>query len=481
MNKIRLLIVLLIILFSNILPINNNLNSQKIFYGYIKNGRFLVPLRGIFEEFGAQVLWYDQTETVEIKIDNINICMIINYKYAMVNDKVFSLDVPPEIKNGRTYIPLRFVAESIGAKVEWYENGMFAYIKYKDIEIIVKEESNFNLKVKYETKKVLGYNVNLVTIPYEILVQLQPKIVLAKNKINGREEFKSIINRTNPVVAINGAFFNAGNEPPDPNEPYGFFMDEGRIFHIIRNRAVMGFTHHMKTKIDRINVKFTGYVEVDDKFYPQKFYINKMNHTPDKDDVVIYTKEWGNSVFADNFPVITVSKGVIKYIHWFGNITIPDDGFLILMKGIYLTSNDINRFKVGNKLWYEIELLDINGNPCDPFWNEVYFAIGCGPALVLDGKINCNPTLEEFDNVKITKNAGQRSAIGVKRDGTILLVTVPNVTIYKLSEIMKSLDAYYAMNLDGGASSALYANGKYITYPGRELNNVLIFTIKKYY
>ncbi|NLI55903.1 phosphodiester glycosidase family protein, partial [bacterium] len=32
--------------------------------------------------------------------------------------------------------------------------------------------------------------------------------------------------------------------------------------------------------------------------------------------------------------------------------------------------------------------------------------------------------------------------------------------------------------LDGGASSALYLNGKYITYPGRLLNNVLVFVRK---
>jgi len=475
MMKLKFIVLITIILLNlNII----NINSQKIFYGYIKNGRFLVPLRGVFEEFGAKVYWDDSNKSIKIILDDVQIFMIINYKYAMVNENVYILDVPPEINNGRTYIPLRFVAESIGAKVEWYDKGMFAYIKYRDIEIIVKEASNESLKISIENKKILGYSVNLVKIPYEVLIQLIPRVVLAQNKISGRENFKSIINRTNPVVAINGAFFNANNEPPDPNEPYGFFMNDGVLFHINRNRAVLGFNHEMITKIDRINVKFTGYVEVDGFDQPQKFYINRINHTPDINDVVIYTKEWGKNLIADNYPVIYVSNNIIKYIYWGGSIEIPDNGYLILMKGEYIYSNDISRFKVGNKIWYEIEFSDINGNLLDPFWNDIFCAIGCGPALVLNGKVDCKPELEGFDNVKITTNAGQRSAIGITKDRTLLLVTVSNVTIYKLAEIMKSLDAYYAMNLDGGASSALYVNGKYITMPGRDLNNVLIFIRK---
>jgi exopolysaccharide biosynthesis protein len=40
--------------------------------------------------------------------------------------------------------------------------------------------------------------------------------------------------------------------------------------------------------------------------------------------------------------------------------------------------------------------------------------------------------------------------------------------------MMKQAGAYQAMNLDGGASSGLYYNGKYLTTPGRQISNAIV-------
>lgn len=477
MKKIvkTLTILIFIIL---LISVNSNLiESQKVFYGYIKNGRFLVPLRGVFEEFGAEIYWYDETQSIEIRLNDTVIIMRVNYNYAMVNDNVLILDVAPEIVNGRTYVPLRFVGESMGAYVEWNSSYMYARIIYNNIEIIVKEKSK-NIQIDYKNQKIYDYNVNVVKIPYSTLLELEPRIVLAKNKINGREDFKSIVERSGAVVAINGAVFNTDENQKEANEPYGFFMNDGKVFHITRKKAVMFFTKEMKVIMNRVNIKFNGYLKLQDSDRVQNFYINKINHTPDNNDVVIYTKEWGNIIRADNFPVITVQNGVIKNVVWFGDVKIPSDGYLILMKGIYINDNKIENFKVGCKIWYDTNFSDIYGNSLNSLLKDSYFAIGCGPALVVNGKVDFNPVLEEFENEKILSLKGQRSAIGVKSDGTLILVTCANIKLSKLAEIMKYLGCYYAMNLDGGASSALYLNGKYITYPGRLLNNVVVFVRK---
>jgi len=477
MKKIvKTLTILIFIIF--LISINSNLiESQKIFYGYIKNGRFLVPLRGVFEEFGAEIYWYDESQSIEIRLNDTVIIMKVNYKYAMVNDNVLILDVAPEIVQGRTYIPLRFVGESIGASVEWNSSFMYARIIYNNIEIIVKEKSK-NIQIDYKYQKIYDYNVNVVKIPYSTLLELEPRIVLAKNKINGREDFKSIVERSGAVVAINGAFFNTDENQKDSNEPYGFFLNNGKILHITRNRSVMFFTKDMKVIMNRVNIKFNGYLKLPDSQRVQNFYINKINHTPDNNDVVIYTKEWGNVVRADNFPVITVQNGVIKNVVWFGDVYIPNNGYLILMKGVYINDNKIENFLINREIWYDFDFFDNYGNNLNSLLKDSYLAIGCGPALVINGRVDFNPVLEDFENEKILSLKGQRSAIGVKNDGTLVLVTCPNITISKLAEIMKYLGCYYAMNLDGGASSALYLNGKYITYPGRLLNNVLVFVRK---
>ena len=60
-----------------------------------------------------------------------------------------------------------------------------------------------------------------------------------------------------------------------------------------------------------------------------------------------------------------------------------------------------------------------------------------------------------------------RSAIGFKQDGTFIIVTVDGreqssvgLTLYELASFMKSIGCEYAMNLDGGSSSAIYVKGK---------------------
>jgi len=354
---------------------------------------------------------------------------------------------------------------------------MYARIIYNNIEIIVKEKSK-NIQIDYKNQKIYDYNVNVVKIPYPTLLELEPRVVLAKNKINGREDFKSIVERSGAVIAINGAFFNTDENQKDSNEPYGFFINNGKILHITRNRAVMFFTKDMKVIMNRVNIRFNGYLKLPDSQRVQNFYINKINHTPDNNDVVIYTKEWGNVVRADNFPVITVQNGVIKDVVWFGDVSIPNNGYLILMKGVYINDNKIENFLINREIWYDYDFFDNYGNNLNYLLKDSYLAIGCGPVLVMNGKVDFNPVLEEFENEKILSLKGQRSAIGVKNDGTLILVTCPNITVSKLAEVMKYLDCYYAMNLDGGASSALYLNGKYITYPGRLLNNVVVFVRK---
>ena len=97
---------------------------------FIRNGRTMVPIRAIAEAFGAKVNWKAATETVEIQVDNLFISMQIGNPVAMVGKKVTALDSPPIIENGRTFVPLRFIAESFGAEVEWVAETRTIIIYY---------------------------------------------------------------------------------------------------------------------------------------------------------------------------------------------------------------------------------------------------------------------------------------------------------------------------------------------------------------
>lgn len=88
----------------------------------IIDGRTLVPLRVIFEALNAQVAWDNNTKTVTGSKGNTTVVLKINSKTAQVNGKNTLLDVPATIVDGRTMVPARFIAESLGKKVGWAEN-----------------------------------------------------------------------------------------------------------------------------------------------------------------------------------------------------------------------------------------------------------------------------------------------------------------------------------------------------------------------
>ncbi|NLC08161.1 MAG: copper amine oxidase N-terminal domain-containing protein, partial [Syntrophomonadaceae bacterium] len=82
----------------------------------IENDRTLVPLRAIFEALGQEVAWNPNDQS----ITSGDIWLQINNPQAIgPNNTMITLDVPAKIINDRTYVPLRFIAESLNKRVEW--------------------------------------------------------------------------------------------------------------------------------------------------------------------------------------------------------------------------------------------------------------------------------------------------------------------------------------------------------------------------
>lgn len=86
---------------------------------YIIEGRTLVPVRYIFEPLGLEVTWDAENFIASGIKEGLDIKMPIGSTEATVNGEVIELDVAARIINSRTYVPIRFVAESTGAEVGW--------------------------------------------------------------------------------------------------------------------------------------------------------------------------------------------------------------------------------------------------------------------------------------------------------------------------------------------------------------------------
>ena len=95
---------------------------------HMSQNRVFVPLRGVFEQMGATVMWNGSTQMVTARKANTDVQLTIGSRTAYVNGAPMSLDVAPHMMNGRTMVPLRFISETLGADVRWDSGVDAVYI-----------------------------------------------------------------------------------------------------------------------------------------------------------------------------------------------------------------------------------------------------------------------------------------------------------------------------------------------------------------
>lgn len=114
---------------------------------YIYKDRTMVPLRVISENLGKKVLWDSANRSVQISDDYGSVLYLTIDKkeindFAGGNSNTIKLDVAPSIKDDRTFVPLRAIAEAFGEKVDWD----------KDKRLVIIGEGYDTKKIKSEEK-----------------------------------------------------------------------------------------------------------------------------------------------------------------------------------------------------------------------------------------------------------------------------------------------------------------------------------------
>jgi hypothetical protein len=104
-------------------PIKVFVDGDKVHFDEVgpqqMDGRILVPVRGVLEKIGAMVDWAPELQKVNCSSGDIDIVLHIGDKMAKVNGHEIQMDVPAQTIGGHTMVPLRFLSESLGAKVRW--------------------------------------------------------------------------------------------------------------------------------------------------------------------------------------------------------------------------------------------------------------------------------------------------------------------------------------------------------------------------
>lgn len=89
----------------------------------VVDGRTLVPFRSIFEIFKVNVNWDDTSKTITAVHGDTIAKLQVGSKVAFVNDKPIELEIPAQIVESTTMVPLRFVNELLGFQTDWDQSN----------------------------------------------------------------------------------------------------------------------------------------------------------------------------------------------------------------------------------------------------------------------------------------------------------------------------------------------------------------------
>lgn len=123
----------------------------------VVEGRTLIPLRGVFDNMGYSIGWNGNTKTVTLKKDNETIVINIGENKYYLNGNAHTIDVPAQIINGSTMLPLRAIADATGADVLWDAKTKIATIIDSDSAPTSAQYGQVNVNSKQEADYISSY------------------------------------------------------------------------------------------------------------------------------------------------------------------------------------------------------------------------------------------------------------------------------------------------------------------------------------
>jgi murein tripeptide amidase MpaA len=184
---------------------------------YMKDNRTFVPVRGVFEELDATVNYNASTgvikatrwdRTVTFKIGSTSATVVTDQGTSTV-----TFDTAPQISDGRTMVPIRFVANALNAETKW-DNATYTasitdnYVKYSKVKnpdpiavTINGEAQNFD-----PPAHIYGYDT--VYLPLrDLLTAMGATVTFADNIVTAeKDSTKMVINLKERTISVNGKY-----------------------------------------------------------------------------------------------------------------------------------------------------------------------------------------------------------------------------------------------------------------------------------
>jgi len=184
---------------------------------FTRNGRVLVPMRDIFQSLGATVNFNSLTREIAAQNGTTTVRLALGSKQASVNNVPVTLQSAAQSYGGRTYVPLRFVSEALGATVNYNAAGQMVAITGQGMA-----GNGTTLANGQGTSQVAG--ISQISVPNNVVVPVtideelssanatvgQKFTATVVSKTNGDSEFPAGTKLRGEVVAVSR---KSGNTP----------------------------------------------------------------------------------------------------------------------------------------------------------------------------------------------------------------------------------------------------------------------------
>jgi len=306
--------------------------------------------------------------------------------------------------------------------------------------------------------------------------------IIDDSPTKGREALSSIVARKGALAGVNADFF------PFTGDPLGLQIRNGELISEPMDRAAVGITADGIAVFDKVG--FDGTIT---SASGEQFPLRGLNRQRGKNELVLFTQVYGTSTGANEgieLPIaidrpIKINTDITATVIGAPcavNSPIPAGGALLSAHG-RPAEWIVQNLKQGDKITIRFDIKSGFGKN----WDNVKEAVGGGPMLVRGGNIYVDASDQKFQP-SFSATRHPRTAIGGTASGELLLVTVDGrqqisrgMTLNELAELMKSLGAVEAINLDGGGSSAFSIKGIVNNSPseGKErliANGILVYS-----
>lgn len=277
----------------------------------IENDRTMVPMRTIFEQLGAQVEWYEELKTVTgyrryKDIADVFIKLKIGDNTAYRNGNSFTLDSPPIIRDDRTLVPVRFVADSFGVDVKWDDKNRTVLLSSDDDNV---KEPELIDDVSY-IPKYFDSGVNGVNI-------MVPEFWDASDD-SSKFGYKDEEDNIQMIVDIKEFEDTEAEEPKTLDQ----FTEESKSLILDNYKDKVVFTGSDKLDINNIDINVV--------------YLKNSTVTPEIDQVIYYfiSEKYGYSITfsysskSNDSQLLTIISNIIHTIEVSGVISTNDEHYI---------------------------------------------------------------------------------------------------------------------------------------------------------